>query len=229
MPPPAPVLQPSPGNPNQRVRVPRPDAPGPNDVVVDAVSQEVDGPLRHLRGNVKLETIDMRLQADEVDYNEETGDAEARGNVRFEHFVNGDKLLCDHGKYNLNNESGVFYDVSGTSPAKIISKPGLLTTSNPFYFKGKWAEREEDHYVLHDGWVTDCKVPKPWWRLTAPRFDIIPNNRAIAYHAVFRLRWMPLFYSPAFYKSLKRLPRKSGFLPPHVGNSSLRGQMVGIG
>jgi LPS-assembly protein len=182
-----------------------------------------------LKGNVKLETFEMLLQADAVDYNAETGEAHARGRVKFEHFYNGDKIECDHADYNLDEETGKFYEVHGTSPAKIQSRPGILTTSNPFYFEGEWAERIHEKYILHSGFITDCKVPRPWWTLRGPRFDVIPGDRAIAYHATFRVRAVPLFYAPALYKSLKKSPRKSGFLTPNAGHSSLRGYMVGAG
>ncbi|MGH9665400.1 MAG: LPS-assembly protein LptD, partial [Bryobacteraceae bacterium] len=62
-----------------------------------------------------------------------------------------------------------------------------------------------------------------------PKFDIIPGDRAIAYHATFVLHKFPLLWVPAFYKSLKKEPRRSGFLAPNIGNSSLRGRMVGVG
>ena len=232
-PPPPPAIQPNAvpnaANPNQRVLTPRPNAPGPNEVFVDSVTQEVDGALRHLRGQVRLETSDKRLEADEMDYNEDTGDAEVRGHVRYENFIDGTKLQCDHGKYNVNSETGIFYDLTGTSQPKIVSRPGLLTTSNPFYFEGKWAERQENRYIVHEGFITDCKVPKPWWRLTGPKFDIIPGDRAISYHSVFHIRGVPIFYLPAYYKSLKKLPRKSGFLEPSVGRSSLFGEFFGLG
>ena len=229
VPPPPAVDQPNAANPNQRLRAQRPQMPAPNDVWIDAVKEESEGPLRHLRGHVVIETSDRKLQADEVDYNDDTGEAEARGNVRFESFLEGDKLECDHGKYNVNDQTGIFWDVRGTSPAKIVARPGLLTTSNPFYFEGKWAERREDRYILHDGFITDCKIPRPWWRLTAPKFDIIPHDRAIGYHAVFHIKRLPLLYFPAFYKSLKKLPRKSGFLTPSIGRSSRFGEFFGLG
>jgi LPS-assembly protein len=183
--------------------------------------------MRYIRGHVRLETIDMLLLADEVDYDEDTGVATARGNVKFEHFFNGDRIECDHMVYNLDDETGKFYDVRGTSPSKIESRPGLLTTSNPFYFEGAWAERIHEKYILHSGFITDCRVPRPWWRLTGPTFDVIPGDRAIAYHAWFRIGAIPIFYAPAFYKSLKKQPRKSGFLTPNAGHSSTRGYMVG--
>ena len=220
---------PNAANPNQRLKSPRPNAPGPGEYVVVADMQEADGPLYHLRGHVHLETTDKQLDADEVDYNEDTGDAEVRGHVRYENFLDGTKLECDHGKYNINSETGIFYDLTGTSQPKIVSRPGLLTTSNPFYFEGKWAEKKEDRYVVHEGFITDCKVPKPWWRLTGPTFDIIPGDRALAYHSVFHIKRLPLFYMPAYYKSLKKLPRKSGFLEPSLGRSSLFGEFFGLG
>ncbi len=77
--------------------------------------------------------------------------------------------------------------------------------------------------------ITDCLLPKPWWTLRGPKFDIIPNQRALAYHSVFRLKFIPLLYVPVFYKSLEEEPRKSGFLTPNVGNSSRRGKMIGAG
>jgi LPS-assembly protein len=229
VPPPPAVNQPNAANPNQRLRFQRPDMPAGDEVRVVADSQEAEGPLRHLRGHVVLETSDRKLQADELDYDEDTGEVEARGNVRLENYLEGDKIECDHGKYNVNDETGIFWDVRGTSPAKIMARPGLLTTSNPFYFEGKWAERKSDRYILHDGFVTDCKIPRPWWRLTAPKFDIIPHERAIGYHAVFHIKRLPLLYFPAFYKSLKRLPRKSGFLTPSLGRSSRFGEFFGLG
>jgi LPS-assembly protein len=232
-PPPPPAIQPNAvpnaANPNQRLKTQRPNAPAPGEYVVIADTQEQDGSLYHLRGHVHLETTDKKLEADEVDYDEDSGDAEVRGHVRYENFLDGTKLQCDHGKYNVNSETGIFYELTGTSQPKIVSRPGLLTTSNPFYFEGKWAERKEDRYVVHEGFITDCKVPKPWWRLTGPTFDIMPGQRALAYHSVFHIKRLPLFYLPAYYKSLKKMPRKSGFLEPSLGRSSLFGEFFGLG
>jgi LPS-assembly protein len=226
---PPPPSQPNAANPNQRVRFQRPDMPDPDYVNFSAESQDNEGSIHHLRGHVVIDTVDRKLEADEVDYDEDTSVVEARGHVRFENYLEGDKIECDHGTYNYYDETGIFWDVRGTSPAKIVARPGLLTTSNPFYFEGKWAERKEDRYILHEGFITDCRVPKPWWRFTGPKFDIIPHDRAIGYKATFHLARMPLFYFPVFYKSLKRLPRKSGFLTPSFGRSTLYGEFFGLG
>lgn len=199
-----------------------------NEYYVQAETEETDGDIRHLRGHVHLESSDKKFDADAVDYNDDTGDVEAWGNVRYENFLDGTKLNCDRAKYNVNTESGVFYNVRGTSETKIVARPGLLTTNQPFYFQGKWGERVEGKYIIHEGFVTDCKVPKPWWRLTSEKFDILPNDRAITYHAWFYVKKMPIFYFPAYYKSLKKLPRQSGFLTPNIGHSSFYGEMFGL-
>lgn len=216
-------------NPNLRVRTIRPGAPPEGTTVIMGTIQKVEGPWRYLRGAASIETTDFRLTADEMDYNEDTDYAEARRNVHYKNFVTGEDLHADKVEYHLDDDTGKFYVVRGTSPLKIDSRPGILTTTNPFSFQGKWAERLQDRYVLHDGAITDCLPEKSWWVLRAPRFDIIPNDRALAYRSRFLLKGVPIFYSPVFYKSLRRMPRKSGFLTPNFGTSSRRGTMFGIG
>src|SRR5204862_1225694 len=112
--------------------------------------------------------------------------------------------------------------VKGTSPSRIEARPGLLTTQNPFYFEGEWAERFGDRYIVHNGFMTDCLVPHPWWRLTATSFDVIPRDRALVRSGKFYLRKYPVFYFPVFYKSLKKQPRKSGLLAPEITPHSSR-------
>ena len=208
---------------------PRSNVPDSEHVRIESVTQEVVGSLRHLRGNVRVETTDMLLRADELDYNADTGDLEARGHVHFEHFVRGEKLDCEKAEYNVNTETGKFYEVSGSANARIQARRGLLTTQNPFYFQGKWADRIKDRYILHQGFLTDCELPRAWWRLRAPRFEVVPGDHAIARSSWFYLRGMPLIYFPYFYKSLKKEPRKSGFLIPNIGRSSTRGYLAGAG
>jgi LPS-assembly protein len=149
--------------------------------------------------------------------------------VRYISYLRGERLLAGRVDYDLAAHTGKFFEVKGMSPGKIDPRPGLLQTDNPFLFQGEWAERLKDRYILHNGFITDCRLPNPWWRLRAPIFDIIPGERAIARRAVFRVRNVPIFYTPYFYKALGEEPRKSGFLTPNIGNSSRRGLMLGAG
>jgi LPS-assembly protein len=221
-------VRPSP-NSNQRILTPRPDAPAKGDFNVTADDQQTDGPWYHLRGHVIIDTSDMQIKADEIDYNQDTAAIDARGHVHFEQFARGEKIDCERAEYNVDEETGKFYEPSGSAASQIQARPGILTTQNPFYFHGRWAERLNERYILYDGFLTDCTIPHSWWRLKGPRFDVIPGDHAIAHHAWFYLKGMPLFYTPWFYKSLKKEPRRSGFLIPNVGNSSLHGKMVGVG
>ena len=165
----------------------------------------------------------MTFRADEIDYNRDTDTLEARGNVKFEQLLTGEKLECDKLEYNISAKQGKLYNPNGSTPSRIQARPGLLTTQNPFVFQGAWAERNKDRYILHDGFLTDCLLPRPWWRLKAKTFDVVPGDHAIARRSVFYVRNIPVFYTPYFYKSLKKEPRKSGFLTPNFATSSRRG------
>src|SRR5262245_28138071 len=60
-------------------KVPRPGAPPPDQVYVGAVTQESEGSMHRLRGAAVVETTEMILKADEIDYDKQKGYAEARG------------------------------------------------------------------------------------------------------------------------------------------------------
>ncbi len=188
-----------------------------------------EGSWYHLRGGSKVQTNSFLLKADDIDYNEDTGDVQARGSVYLLHFENGEELFADQAVYNLDDERGKFWNVHGNAHLKIPARPRLLTTSSPFYFQGKWAERVKEQYILHDGFITDCKMPSPWWILRGPKFTIVPDDHATGYRSLFLMRHVPLFFFPVLYKPLGEEPRRSGFLTPNLGNSSQRGQMVGAG
>src|SRR5439155_7181829 len=84
----------------------RTDAPPADMYYVDAVTQEIDGPLRKLRGKAKIETSEMVLYADEIDYNDQTHYAEARGNVHFKHFVRNEEIWATKVEYDIDEEKG---------------------------------------------------------------------------------------------------------------------------
>jgi len=195
-----------------------------------SLTTDTDGTVHKWHGNpVEMEDSRMLFRADDIEWDESTGDVRATGHVYFRDFDRNEQIWCDHLEYNTQDEKGKFYEVRGETHPRIAARPGMLTTSSPFHFEGKWAERIGEKYILYNGWVTNCKMPDPWWRMTGPKFDIIPGQRAIAYRSKFLLRKIPLFYTPFFYHSLEREPRKSGFLAPNIGHSSQRGFMLGIG
>ncbi|MCW5977210.1 MAG: LPS-assembly protein LptD [Bryobacteraceae bacterium] len=203
--------------------------PGPREVLISAVRQEAEGRLYRLIGAAEIQTTETLIRADLIEYNEATGEAKAEGSVKYKNLVTGEQLEADRVEYNVRDETGRFYQVVGEASGKFDPRPGLLTTENPFIFKGEWAERIKDRYIVHNGFLTNCRLPKPVWTLNGPRFDIVPNQRAIIQRSTFRVRNIPVLYVPAFYKPLTERPRKSGFLTPNAGTSSRRGYMAGTG
>jgi LPS-assembly protein len=193
-------------------------------------TQDIAGHVYKLRGSptmpAEIENSQMLFRADEIDFDQDTGDVRASGHVFFHNFERNMKMWAGHLTYNTDEETGKFYDVIGETRPRIVTKPGVLTTNNPLHFEGEWAERVGAKYILHNGFITNCKMPQPWWRLRGKSFDIVPGERAIAHSSTFLVRSMPLFYAPFFYHSLEKEPRKSGFLIPMLGHSSRRGWMV---
>jgi LPS-assembly protein len=233
-PPPAPV-QPSPIL-NQAIQAPRDIVPKIDEVTIDSLctgdevcTQESKGPWTYLRGRHRIVTTESELRADELDYNDETNYVEARGKVEYQNFRSQEKLYADKVEYYVDDEAGKFYNVSGSAPFRVDTRPGLLTTANPFYFQAKWAERLQDKYILHEGFLTDCVIPNPWWTLRGKTFEIYPRDHAIAYKSWFYIKNIPLFYLPKFYKRLEKHPRHSGILLPSGGTNSLKGQFIDAG
>ena len=213
----------------QKAEIPT-QAPGPDQTRFFAdQTQESRGDWKYLRGGCKILTQEEEVDADEIDFNQVSNIAYLRGHVKYQNFLKGDKVEAVRGEYNLRTQEGTFYEVKGTSPAHGNEELWLLKTTNPFYFEGEWAERHHGRYVIHHGFLTDCVLPKPWWTLHAPMFDVVPDDRAIAYNAVFRLKNIPILFLPAFYRPLGKKDRQSGFLTPNIGNSSVLGYMYGEG
>jgi LPS-assembly protein len=224
------LAQVNPGSGREEPPAVPPKSLSPGQWNITAPVQKKDGDVYTLHGDpAEVESATLVFRADDIVFNQETGDLEASGHVFFHDFLKNQKIWASHLTYNTDEETGKFYDVIGETMPHIVAKPGTLTTNNPFHFEGEWAERIGMKYVLHHGFVTNCKMPKPWWRLRGKSFDIIPGERAISHNSTFIIRKMPIFYAPFFYHSLEREPRKSGLLMPLMGHSSQRGFMVHAG
>jgi LPS-assembly protein len=215
--------------PDFTVKIPRINPPAEGDYDISSDFQESEGGITHLHGHVVIELFNATFKADEGEYNESTKIFKAHGNVYYRNYNHDEVIYCDEAEYNTDTQRGTFRRLRGYTKTKVVARPGLLTTQQPFYFEAVWAEKIEDKYLLHDGIITDCHIPHPWWVLHSNLFDIIPDDRAVAHNAVFHLHRVPIFFFPYFYKALKKEPRKSGFLTPEAGHSSQFGYFFGAG
>ena len=186
-------------------------SPQPGDTEIYAFSQESVGAMRYLRGSVEIHFGESVITAEEVDYNELTGEVEACGDVRFRNSARQEDLHASKISYNSRTEAGTFYGVHGTVGSASQGGARTLTTDNPFYIDGKVVHKTAEHFWVHDGFVTNCDINSPWWTLRAPRTKIVPGKSATVHGGVLRLRKVPLFYFPIFKKSLERLPRGAAF------------------
>lgn len=197
-------------------------------VTIQALEQEKDGAVYKLRGKVRVDYATYIIFADRATYNSDTGEVEGEGNLLLEGGPNNEHIEASRGKYNLQNETGRFEDAIGSVGFRLKSRRNVFTTTNPFFFTGHVVEKlGPDHYVVSDGTVTTCELPRPKWEFAAHRVNIEAGAHATIYHSNFRLEGIPILYFPFATHPLQKNPRESGFLIPSVGKSSTRGYTAG--
>jgi LPS-assembly protein len=197
-------------------------------VTIRALQQEKDGPVYKLRGNVEIDYDAYTIHADQVTYNSDTGDVQAEGHLVLEGGVNDEHIQAARGTYNVQKEAGRFENVTGSIGLKVQKKRTIFTTSNPFFFTGKVVEKTgPDHYLVSDGTVTTCELPRPKWQFSAHKVVVEVGGNAAIYRSSFRVEGVPVLYLPFATHPVQKTPRQSGFLIPNIGKSSTRGYTAG--
>ncbi len=200
------------------------------EVTIQAREQEKVGDVYKLRGNVIIHFRNYVVTADDVTFNDDTGEMVANGHLVLEGGPHDEHITATHGTLNTETETGKFYDVIGMTGAKFRGKNVILTSSNPFVFTGQVVERVgPDHYVVYHGVITTCQLPKPKWEYQAQKIDVTVGADAKVYHSDFRLHGIPIFYFPYAEHPVDNLGRQTGFLIPNIGQSSQKGTIIGDG
>jgi LPS-assembly protein len=198
------------------------------ETTICAMQQEKIGEVYRLRGDVEIHYRNYVLRADEVTYDSDTGNATAAGHFRLDGGPNDEHIRASHGSYNLTTETGRFYDVTGTTGFRLQGMREVLTSSAPFSFTGKMVEKtSSDHYVVYDGNVTTCELPKPMWQFEAHKVTVDVAGNASIYRSSFWLHGFPIFWFPYATHPVNREARHSGFLIPTATRSSVKGNVVG--
>ena len=220
----SPLTDPNPGQslPNT------PSALKEDEVTIMATTQEKSGSVYELHGKAEIHYGVYILRADEVTYNADTGESTAEGHVVLEGGPNDEHLQASHGTYNVRAESGRFENVTGSIGVRMRGTRLALTSSNPFFFTGRVVEKTgPDHYVVYDGTVTTCELPHPRWQFNANKVVVNVGGTAKIYHSTFGIKGIPMLYFPFATLPAERIPRQSGFLLPNIGNSSIKGTILG--
>ena len=197
------------------------------EVTIKAVEQEKEGAVYHLRGKAEIDYRTYILQADEITYNSDSGESELEGHVVLEGGPYDEHVEASHGSYNIETEVGKFYDVAGTVGFQGRRSQYVLTSTNPFAFTGKIVEkRGPDRYLVRQGTVTTCHLPRPKWQFRAREMSVDVDSTAKIHDSEFALMGIPVFYFPYVTHPVQQT-RQSGLLIPGLGNSSTKGYIAG--
>src|SRR5262249_8274509 len=189
-----------------------PQLPGPT-TDIKAIEQKRIGKNEFQAiGEVEVRYQDMLLKADEVWGNNLTQDVEGHGHVYFEE--GHQKVWGDRFKLNLRTKLGTFYKVKGRAD------PGFIFEASELEKIG------EEKYRVKGGFVTACEDRIPKWSFSVTEAVFQVDKQVNMRHPVFRIKKIPLFYSPYLYAPTIDRDRKTGFLIPSTGNSSNRGRSV---
>jgi LPS-assembly protein len=188
--------------------------------------QRKEGELYIADKDVDLHYHGMRLQADHVEYNNDTNQAVARGHVVYDY--QNEHLEADEAQLNVGTNKGTFQNVRGSVHLDRHPNPLLLVSENPLYFQAKQVDRlSEDVYLVHHGWFTVCDPRSPTWQFYAPEAKVTLEKTVALVNANFRVYRIPLFWVPYATAPAGDHIRQSGFMLPILGNSNSKGFTVG--
>ena len=190
-------------------------------ITIQAERQSKTGPHEYTaEGNVEIRHLNILLKADLIRGNNQTLTVSGDGNIYFEQGLI--YLRASRFNYDLSKQSGVFYEVSGRTDVEIQGK-----NETGFIFEAREVHKlGPDRYRIIDGMVTSCEDKPPKWSFSAKSADFKVNQPINLKNAVFRIKKIPLLYSPFLRTPTSKTQRKSGLLIPSIGNSSNRGRSV---
>ena len=133
--------------------------------------------------------------------------------------IGTDKLQAKKGEIDLNSETGTFTDAS------------IIRKEKDLHLEGRIIEKTGDlTYHIEDGWVITCKLKEgetPPWSFGAKDTQITDNGYAVLKHATFRIKDVPVLYTPWMMLPVKRT-RQTGFLFPSISSSDRDGFGVNL-
>lgn len=193
---------------------------------LEAKTQSRKGDVTTADGDVDIHYADTRLRADHVEYNDKTKEAAATGHVQLDY--GAEHLEATEAHYNVSTGHGVFREVRGTFKIERRPNTEVLLTENPLSFQARKVERfAGDVYLVHRARITICDPAHPKWQFYARDARIRLDKTVALVSANFRLFRVPLIWLPYATAPAGPKIRASGFLIPDVGQSSLKGFVLG--
>ena len=180
-----------------------------------------------LSGHVTVRYRDYIIRADKAAYHQDNSELDADGHLEVAGGPNDVLINASHGEMRLSMHTARFYDVSGSQMAT-AKRADVYSTSNPLLFSGRvLIENGEGNYRLIDGSITNCRLPRPDWRILS-RAVSLKDGEASVSNSYFEFLRVPVFYFPYLRHPASAEGRQSGLLIPTVSNgSSIRGYTFG--
>jgi LPS-assembly protein len=154
----------------------------------------------------------MTVKADRIAYDMDLESINAKGNVHIS--TPEAQLFAQEGTLQLTTETGIFTDAT------------VLYKENSLHLEGKKIEKTgPDTYRIDDGWAITCKLEDgqtPPWSFSSVKTDVRQNGFAVLRHAKFKIRNVPVLYTPYLLVPVKNT-RQSGFLFPEFSSSKNNG------
>jgi LPS-assembly protein len=189
-------------------------SPGPQETVsaqpeirIIARNKEMTKDRIFASGDVEIHYGEFRLFADRVEFNPETRDVLAEGNVVLQ--VRDEVTRAERVFLNLDTERGRIEKASGMIPPSIRFAADSIE------------RRTTDFYGLNRARVTSCAQPIPRWEFSFSRANLKKDAYVEMWNAVFSVKKIPIFYLPYLRYPLE--DRATGFLMPKVGYSGAKG------
>ena len=163
------------------------------------------------------------LLSDELIYYQKEDRVVADGNISIIE-KGGNTLFASHIELEDKMREGMI-----TTFGALLEHNGRLASSSARRTNG--TKNELTHVVFSTCNVCDSKgnAKTPLWRVKAHRAIQDTEKQKVTYRDVFfELFGVPIFYTPYLSHADPSVERKSGFLPPKVGTSKLRGPFIEI-
>ncbi len=179
----------------------------PTNISGDHVSGTEDNPI--LNGHVALTRGDQFLGTDRLTVNNQTGNYEAEGSVRYQD--SGIRLVAKSAEGNQDQDTHRLDDVR----YQLISRRGNGGAES--------AEMHDNQGVLHGSTYSTCPPDQRLWELRAKQIDInTDSGMGVAHDATLRVGKVPVLYVPWFTFPIDNR-RRTGLLYPSIGSSGRNG------
>ncbi|MCP2604838.1 LPS-assembly protein LptD [Candidatus Aminicenantes bacterium AH-873-B07] len=171
---------------------------------------ERQGKILYFSGEVEVHYEDIIIYADYIEYNEDTQDLIAEGNVSIhmpDQVISGKKII-----FNIRTRQGEIVDAYG------------MIQPTTFYQAKKLSKIGEDLYQFDRATLTTCIQPVPRWKFSCSQGKLKRDEYLELKNSVLWIKKFPVFYIPYLKYPLKK--RSTGFLAPELGYSAYKGYIA---